>query len=294
MKTVYCPFISEQKNYITNNESVINFYNNATPDYKYWSTDLNMHFGYYKPFKTNFFKRDSMLNAMNAKVFSLLKIKNQKTHILDLGCGVGSSLRYASNNYPNMTGVGITISPVQIKMANKLTNSNKISFLNRDYQNTEFKEASFNGAIAIESLCHTGCSRKALEETYRILKPNSKFVIADAFCKKNKNELNILSKTVYNGLCNSWSLENLGNIKKVKQELQEIGFKEVTIKNIWYRVAPSVLHIPFSIAGFICKQLFKKKELEVETINNLKGSFYTFLTALCLQDFGYYIITAKK
>jgi len=40
----------------------IDLYNEATEDYEFWSKDFNMHFGYYIPFKTNPFKRDTMLN----------------------------------------------------------------------------------------------------------------------------------------------------------------------------------------------------------------------------------------
>ena len=37
----------------TNKEKVIEFYNEATEDYEFWSKDFNMHFGYFKLFKTN-------------------------------------------------------------------------------------------------------------------------------------------------------------------------------------------------------------------------------------------------
>jgi len=53
----------------------IDLYNEATEDYKFWSKDFNMHFGYYIPFKTNPFKRDTMLNEMNNQIFKRLKPK---------------------------------------------------------------------------------------------------------------------------------------------------------------------------------------------------------------------------
>ena len=106
--------------------------------------------------------------------------------------------------------------------------------------------------------------------------------------------MNSLSKNVNDGLCNSWSLENLGNIKEVEKNLIKLGFKEISIKNIWYRVAPSVLHVPFTISAFIFKKILNSKPLNTESVKNLKGSFYALLTSLCLQDFGYYLITAKK
>jgi len=49
----------------SNKENLIELYNEATEDYEFWSKDFNMHFGYYIPFKTTLFKRDTMLNEMN-------------------------------------------------------------------------------------------------------------------------------------------------------------------------------------------------------------------------------------
>jgi len=279
---------------VSNEEKVSDFYNKATEDYKFWSKDFNMHFGYYIPFKTNFLRRDSMLNQMNAHLFSLLDIKNKKSHIADLGCGVGATMKYGLKRNPKLAITGFSISEFQVDFGNQFVNSERATIFNRDYRKTKVSDNLFNGALAIESFCHTGCSKEALQETYPILKPNSKLVIADAFIKKSRNKMNLFSKKVNDGLCKTWKLERLGNINQVKKDLQNLGFKEITVKNIWYIVAPSVLHVPFAISGFILKKLFKNQPLKEESMNNMKGSFYALLTSLCLPDFGYYIITAKK
>ena len=284
----------EEPESLSNKKQVIDFYNEATEDYRFWNKDLNMHFGYFIPFKTCVFTRDTMLNCMNAQVFEKLQLHNQKKHIIDLGCGMGASIRYGLKKYSKLAVTGLTISPFQVAKGNELLNSERGTILNRDYQHTFFEENLFDGAMAIESLCHSGCSTAALKETYRILKPGARFVIADAFTKKEVNEMNPLAAYTYKGLCDSWSLESLGNIHRVKADLEKIGFKDVNVQNIWYRVAPSVLHVPFTISGFILKKLFKKEGLQHESIKNLKGSFFALLSSLSLTNFGYYIITAKK
>ena len=273
---------------------ISDFYNKATEDYRFWSKDLNMHFGYYIPFNTNLLKRDTMLNAMNAHLFSLLDIHNKKSHVVDLGCGMGATMKYGISSFPNLAVTGYTISEFQVKFGNKLINSERASIMNADYRKTKSGDNSYDGALAIESFCHSGCSKAALQEAYRILKPGANLVIADAFGKKSKEEMNFLSQKVYSGLCESWNLKKLGNIEKVKVQLKEIGFKDVSVKNIWYRVAPSVLHVPFAILGFVIRRLLKNQPLKKESMDNLKGSFYALLASLCLQDFGYYIVTAKK
>ncbi len=286
--------IKKKLKILTNEDGIINLYDKATEDYTFWSKDLNMHFGYYIPFKTSFLKRDSMLNEMNKQLFSLLDIEDKKAHIVDLGCGIGGTMRFGIKNFKKLAITGCTISPFQVKYGNKFLNSNRAIIKNRDYRNTKFSNNNFDGALAIESFCHSGCSKEALQEVYRVLKPNSKFVIADAFTKRELKEMSFLSKKVHRGLSESWSLEKLGNLNKVKKVMKEIGFKEIEIKNIWYRVAPSVLHVPFAISGFVFRKILNKESLKQESIDNFKGSFYALLTSLCMQDFGYYIISAKK
>ncbi|MDT7832244.1 methyltransferase domain-containing protein [Flavobacteriaceae bacterium S356] len=286
--------IKKESQRISIEGKISDFYDKATEDYRFWSKDLNMHFGYYIPFKTNFLKRDTMLNAMNAHLFSLLDIQNKKSHVVDLGCGMGATMKYGISRSPNLAVTGYTISEFQVKFGHKFLNSERASIMNADYRNTKALDSSYDGALAIESFCHSGCSIKALKESHRILKSGANLVIADAFGKKSKDEMNFLSQKVYDGLCKSWNLKKLGNIEKVKVQLEEIGFKDVSVKNVWYRVAPSVLHVPFAIMGFVIKRLLKNQPLKKESKENLKGSFYALLTALCLQDFGYYIITAKK
>ena len=55
-----------------NRIEMIDFYNEASEDYEFWSNDFNMHFGYFIPFRTNVLKRDTMLNEMNNQVLKRL------------------------------------------------------------------------------------------------------------------------------------------------------------------------------------------------------------------------------
>src|SRR5580765_4303535 len=38
-------------------------------------------------------------------------------HVVDLGCGVGASLTYLAEQLPSISGTGITLSPVQARIA---------------------------------------------------------------------------------------------------------------------------------------------------------------------------------
>jgi MPBQ/MSBQ methyltransferase len=279
---------------IQNRIEMVSFYNEATADYKFWSKDYNMHFGYFIPFKTNPFKRDSMLNEMNNQVIKKLHLVDSKSTLADLGCGMGGTMRYALKKYPKLVAFGVTLSNFQVKKGNKLLKKMKGVILKENYNNTPFKSDCFDAATAIESYCHSGHSEHSFKEAYRILKPNGKLVIADAFLKKNENELCNGGKYAYEKLCNHWSLEKLGSITRVVQQLKHQGFSKVEVENVSFKVAPSVLHVPFAIVGFALKSIFKNKTIKKESYHNLKGSFYALLSGLHMQSFGYYIITCTK
>ncbi len=273
---------------------MVDFYNGATEDYKYWSKDFNMHFGYFNLFKTNLFKRDTMLNEMNNQVLKRLELPQNKALLADLGCGMGGAMRYMLKKKKKLAAFGVTLSDFQVKKGNELLKNYNGTIVKENYNNTSFSSEMFNAAIAIESFCHSGHSEKSFKEAYRILKPNGKFVIADAFLKKEETELCYGGNLAYQKLCNHWSLEKLGNINTVVQQLKKQGFKKVIIEDISFRVAPSVLHVPFAIIGFIFKGLLGYNSLKQESLHNLKGSFYALLSGLHMRSFGYYIVTCTK
>jgi MPBQ/MSBQ methyltransferase len=268
-----------------------NFYNEATEDYEFWSPDFNMHFGYYSPFRTNPFRRDSMLNEMNRQIFT--RLGNAK-NLCDLGCGMGGTMRYGLRNNTKLKITGLTLSDFQATEGNKLLKGYNGQINIGDYNNTGFANDSFDGVLAIESFCHSGHSTASFKEAYRILKPGAKLVVADAFLKKDFSELCIGGSYCYKGLCDGWSLEKLGNIHAVKKMLTNIGFKNINIEDVSFRVAPSVLHVPLAITGFIVKKLFKGESLKPHSLQNLKGSLFALLSGVQMNNFGYYIISCTK
>lgn len=277
-----------------NKIEITNFYNQATEDYKFWSKDFNMHFGYYIPFKTNIFKRDAMLNEMNNQVITRLQLTTNKGLLIDLGCGMGGTMRYALKKHKKLSAFGVTLSDFQVKKGNALLKNQNGTILKENYNNTSFTSNAFDAAMAIESFCHSGHSKNAIQEAYRILKPNGKLVIADAFLKKPETNLCYGSHYAYKKLCNHWSLEKLETIDNMVKKLKEQGFSKIKVENVSFRVAPSVLHVPFAIIGFTLKKLFKSKTLKRESLHNLKGSFYALLSGLHMKSFGYYIISCTK
>jgi len=291
--TTLCPNVLSEERNAPNKTNIIDFYNEATEDYEFWSKDYNMHFGYFSLFKTNLFRRDSMLNEMNKQVLKRLKLKD-KSLLADLGCGMGGTLRYALKRFKNVAAFGVTLSEFQLIEGNKLLKDLKGTILKENYNHTSFASNSFDGAIAIESFCHSGHSTDSFKEAYRILKDGGRLVIADAFLKKKPEQLCYGSSISYKKLCAHFSLEKLGDIKTVTDALKRQGFSKVKVEDVSFRVAPSVLHVPFAIAGFIIKSLLNGTKLKRNSLHNMKGSFYALLSGLHRRSFGYYLISCTK
>lgn len=275
-------------------EKMVQFYDEATQDYAFWSTSQNMHFGYFRFLKTNPLRRDSMLNEMNNQIIKRIKINTAKNIVVDLGCGMGATMRQALNKNPNLSMIGVTLSNFQVKEGNKLLKNLKGIILKEDYTNTSLLNSSADGVIAIESFCHRGHDMKSLQEAYRILKPGKQLVIADAFLKKSPNKLCYGSSFCHKKMCKKWHLQSLGEINEIKKNLLKIGFRKVEIEDVSMRVMPSVLHVPFTVIGFPIKKLLENKPVKKQSWKNITASLYALLSGLHRKAFGYYIVTATK
>jgi len=104
--------------------------------------------------------------------------------ILDVGCGFGASSIYLAHNY-NAEATGITISPVQVEMANRAASAQKVNakFLLMDAQAMNF-DHSFDVVWSVESISHYQDREKFFASAVKLLKPGGTIAIIDWF-KKN-------------------------------------------------------------------------------------------------------------
>ncbi len=276
------------------------YYDVAGDDYEFWSKEFNMHFGYYRRW-TNPFNRGQMLNEMNKVVLSELHLSPSGTHkILDLGCGLGTTVRYACNMFPLAEALGVTIVPSQVEKANRLTKlaglERQAAFLIGDYTCLPFLNDSVDGVYAIESSCYaTGSQRQELiGEMHRMLKPGSRFAIADGFLKQPISPKGFL-RSCYDKICRNWALTEFPQIADTLNTLKETGFRNISAKDISWNVAPSFAHIPFVSAKFLLHHFFSgSKKLEDERKGNMLAPLYGMALGLHRNYFGYYIISGEK
>jgi SAM-dependent methyltransferase len=281
-------------------ERLIAYYEAAGPDYGEWSPGFNMHFGYYRP-GLNPLRREPMLNEMNRQVLNRLGlIADRDDLIVDLGCGVGATVRCAASLFPRKQILGVTVVPWQVEKGNAWNHHLGLHERARlqlaDYTCTGLDAASVNGAIAIESACHSEGARKEafVLEAARILRPGGRLVVADCFQKHPDRPLGRMYGRLHESLCRSFVLTELGQIEGFASALVRHGFEDVEIEDISWRVAPSVLHAPVAVLWFMLKKLVRGERLSEQRVNNLRGSVVSTLIGTNRFKFGYFIVTATK
>jgi cyclopropane fatty-acyl-phospholipid synthase-like methyltransferase len=111
--------------------------------------------------------------------------KIEAPHVVDLGCGVGASLCYLARRVPSMRGTGITLSPVQARLAAEAIElaglSNRVVALEGDFCELPAGLQPADVAYAIESFVHAPDPARFFEECRQLIRPGGLLLICDDF-----------------------------------------------------------------------------------------------------------------
>jgi MPBQ/MSBQ methyltransferase len=286
-----------------NSRSFQRYYEEAGPDYAAWSAHFNMHFGFFR-WGMNPFKREAMLEQMNKEILSRLHLNTEPSEhvparILDLGCGLGATLRSFAQRLPWAELHGITLVPWQLEQGRQLNQScaeaERIALTLADYEHTTFSSASFDAVYAIESSCYAhGANKSALlQESHRLLRPGGRIVVADGFLGPGK--LRGPQKHIYRKLCDCWVIDTLGEVDKFTCELQRIGFRDIVVEQMQSRVTPSVLHVPWVTLKFLFTNVvFGGRKMTRARWNNVLAPILLPFVGFPVGPVAYYIISATR
>ncbi len=281
-------------------KELIRYYSEAGPDYAAWSKGFNMHFGFFRR-GMNPFRLEPMLERMNLEILDRLALSNEAApHLLDMGCGLGATARVAARRFPEARVTGISIVPWQIESARKLTREagleERVHFVRADYRATQFPSQSFEGAYALESACYAeGLSKEPLlRETWRVLKPGGRLVVADGFLKHDR-KLNPLLAYCLRTISRCWSLDTFAGLQPFQACLRELGFRNIQVEEISWNIAPSVLHVPLVTARFLWRELlFSKQKMTKKRWDNVLAPTLGMVVGLARRTYGYYLISAQR
>jgi len=281
--------------------SLEQYYSEAGPDYAAWSREFNMHFGYYRA-GMNPLRRETMLEQMNAEVLARLQLDGiAEPQLLDLGCGLGATLRSFARRLPRAKLFGVTRVPWQVEQARALNEAagygQRVCLIEGDYEDTSLlPESSYDGVYALESGCHAhGADKGALlQQAYRVLRPGGHFVVADGFLAKG-TFASRLQQRIYRKLCECWVIEQLAQLHQFTARLKLVGFQLITVEHLQMRVAPSVLHVPwvtlrFLVTHVVCGQ----RAMTRARWNNVIAPVLLPLVSAPIGPVIYCMITATK
>jgi hypothetical protein len=122
--------------------------------------------------------------------------------VLDVGCGIGGPARTIAK-FIGCEIVGLTISQGQVDRAIFLTEleglSHKCTFVQGDYLDMPFEDASFDAAYAIEATVHAPSLLQVYNEIARVLKPGapvglSEWLLTPKFDPKNGKHIGIRNR----------------------------------------------------------------------------------------------------
>lgn len=106
-------------------------------------------------------------------------------HVVDLGCGVGASLSYLAARSARVHGTGVTLSPVQARLAAERVLhaglSDRVECIEGSYEDLPPALRPADVAYAIESFAHATAPERFFAECGRLVKQGGALVICDDF-----------------------------------------------------------------------------------------------------------------
>lgn len=275
------------------------YYEEAGPDYAAWSPHFNMHFGYYRA-GMNPLDREAMLEQMNCEVLNRLHVSETgNPRVLDMGCGLGATLRTIARALPDADLQGITLVPWQLEHGRRLNRvgpqTATIRLFLADYESTGLTGESFDAVYAIESSCYgTGTDKSQLiREAHRLLRPGGRIVVADGFL--TGEEFNVPQQIIFKKLCDCWVIDSFGDICAFASELRRAGFRDIVIENIQSRVTPSVLHVPLVTLKFLLTDvLFGPRKMTRARWNNILAPVLLPFVGFPVGPVAYYMVNATR
>lgn len=276
-----------------NRQEIVRYYESTGLDYETWSRDFNMHFGFWRK-GLSLWRREPMLEEMNRQVHATLQLTDDDLHVYDLGCGLGASMRSLARRHPDKRVTGLTLVPWQVE---------KAAALNRAYPNLEVRSADYtnlqeparaDAAYALESCCYAPEESKQdfLKNLHSLLKPGGRFAVADGFTKRKRRPglLNVMLRHA----CEGWALECFPCLEPFTATLQELGFQDVTVREISWRIAPTVLQSPWTVVSFLLRKIGEGEKLDEVRKGHLKACFLSLAIGLFRNHYGYYLISGRK
>lgn len=285
-------------------QRIMEYYGAATHDYRAWSREFHMHFGYWR-WGLNPFRREPMLEELSLQVLKRLqKGEIAPERVADLGGGVGATARLMVKTWSDTTVDVVTVSPLQIEIGQMLARDNdcgaRIQWRCCDYEHSPLASDHYDAVCLIESSCYAqGADKRGLmKEILRILKPGGLFVIVDAMLRKPIPAVGVRHawrRKMYRTWCDAWAIPELCQIDQLREATEQLGGEITAIEDWSYRIAPSVAHAPGLVMYHLIVETYKARGLlSTWRWRHLVASFLSPWIGLLERNFVYAAVCGKR
>ncbi|MEO1518304.1 MAG: methyltransferase domain-containing protein [Bacteroidota bacterium] len=213
-------------------EDVIEYYDRTRFDYRVaWDDSEHpaVHFGFYDEQASN--HKDALMNTNRVLADRVNAQAGER--LLDAGCGRGGSCFWLAKNR-QVRPTGITPVASQIKdcqeQAQKLGLQEQVNFVQADYCQTDFADASFDIVWACESLCHAQQKGDFYREAFRLLRPGGRLIIAEYI--RQKRPLAAREEQLLAAWLNRWAIQDIDSQDEHLSHAQQAGFAKVEMENV--------------------------------------------------------------
>ncbi len=261
------------------NNQIVEYYDFCEDDYRYnWHLEecMAIHIGYWDNTTTTLREALIKQNELMAKKVEI----NQNDKILDAGCGVGGSSIFLAKTF-GCKVTGITLSKKQAISAVNFSKLHDVEELTQfhvmDFNNTAFRDSSFDVVWALESSCYADDKEKFIKESYRLLKKGGRLIVADAF--ETKKKYSGIERAVINNWINRWAVNSLGALGSFKDQLASVGFGHISFQDITSNVLPSsrrLFHRSLCYWPFAKLARWKGTRSKVQN-DNVTGAIFQYL-----------------
>lgn len=198
------------------------------------------------PFFYDFSMDSDQINEGRKSLLS--KVTEEK--VLEIGFGTAINLKFYPNNVKHI--IGIDANEGMLKQAEKKINDDRITveIIHQSSESLPFDDNSIDAVVSTYTLCSIKKVNLALNEIFRVLKPNGKYYFLEhglankPFTQKLQHLLNPIQKIWADGC-------NLN--RDIKALIENSGLKIIELKNYYLKRDPKV--VGFMYEGIAVKEI---------------------------------------
>jgi len=146
-------------------------------------------------------------------------------HVVDLGCGVGATLCYLAERLPRLRGTGITLSPLQARIAadriGAVGLADRLTVLEGDYTDLPADLPPADLALAIESFVHGPSPDRFFDESARLIRPGGLLIVVDDVRRARSSAQ---AARAIDRFCRGWRVNTLLDRDDLRARARRSGF----------------------------------------------------------------------